>query len=59
MGIVAALNDLLFGLLALQISLIDQAKLVAAFHAWPLNRNWPLAERLDSVPRNLPQSYSP
>jgi serine/threonine-protein kinase len=38
--------DLLFGLLALQIGLIDQAKLVAAFQAWTLEKGRPLAEHL-------------
>ena len=40
-------RDLLFGLLALQTGLINQAQLVAAFHAWtqdrdrPWPRSWP------------------
>ncbi len=46
MGTVAAEKNLLFGLLALQVGLIDQSKLVAAFHAWTLDRNRPLAEHL-------------
>ena len=39
-------RDLLFGLLALQTGLINQAQLVAAFHAWtqararPWPRSW-------------------
>jgi tetratricopeptide (TPR) repeat protein/tRNA A-37 threonylcarbamoyl transferase component Bud32 len=39
-------KDLLFGLLALQIGLIDQAQLVAAFQAWTLNRERSLADHL-------------
>ena len=39
-------RDLLFGLLALQVGLIDQAKLVAAFQAWTLDKSRPLAEHL-------------
>jgi hypothetical protein len=31
-------RDLLFGLIALQVGLIDQAKLVAAFQAWTLDK---------------------
>ena len=38
--------NLLFGLLALQNGLIDQAKLVAAFQAWTLEKVRPLAEHL-------------
>jgi serine/threonine protein kinase len=41
-----AARDLLFGLLALQTGLIDQAKLVAAFHAWTLDKSKPLADHL-------------
>ena len=33
----------LFGLLALQNGLVDQARLVAAFQAWTLDKNRPLA----------------
>jgi serine/threonine-protein kinase len=40
--------DLLFGLLALQIGLIDQGQLVAAFQAWTRDRSHPLADRLIS-----------
>src|SRR5262245_1524919 len=36
--------DLLFGLLALQNGLIDQAQLVATFQAWTRDRARPLAE---------------
>jgi hypothetical protein len=39
-------RDLLFGLLALQIGLIDQAKLVAAFQAWTLDKDHSLADHL-------------
>jgi hypothetical protein len=46
MAALAADRDLLFGLLALQNGMIDQAKLVAAFHAWTLNKARPLAEHL-------------
>ena len=42
----AADRNLLFGLLALQIGLIDQAQLVAAFQAWTLEKGRPLAEHL-------------
>jgi tRNA A-37 threonylcarbamoyl transferase component Bud32 len=38
--------DLLFGLLALQIGLIEQGQLVAAFQAWTRDRPRPLAEHL-------------
>jgi hypothetical protein len=40
------LRDLLFGLLALQTGLINQAQLVAAFHAWTQARDRPMAEIL-------------
>ncbi len=39
-------RDLLFGLLALQNGLIDQGQLVAAFQAWTLAKERPLAEHL-------------
>jgi serine/threonine-protein kinase len=39
-------RDLLFGLLALQIGLIDQSKLVAAFQAWTLDKARSLADHL-------------
>jgi WD40 repeat protein/serine/threonine protein kinase len=39
-------RDLLFGLLALQTGLINQAQLVAAFHAWTQARNRSMAEIL-------------
>jgi eukaryotic-like serine/threonine-protein kinase len=39
-------RDLLFGLLALQIGLIDQGQLVAAFQAWTRDKARPLADQL-------------
>ncbi len=39
-------RNLLFGLLALQIGLIDQSQLVAAFQAWTLDKTRTLADRL-------------
>ncbi len=39
-------RNLLFGLLALQNGLIDQAKLVAAFQSWTLDKGRPIAEHL-------------
>ena len=42
----AADRDLLFGLLALQNGLIQQAQLVAAFHAWTCNKSRSLADHL-------------
>jgi tetratricopeptide (TPR) repeat protein/tRNA A-37 threonylcarbamoyl transferase component Bud32 len=39
-------RDLLFGLLALQTGLINQAQLVAAFHAWTQARDRSMAETL-------------
>jgi serine/threonine-protein kinase len=39
-------RQLLFGLLALQTGLIDQAALVAAFHAWTQDKSRPLADHL-------------
>jgi serine/threonine-protein kinase len=39
-------RDLLFGLLALQTGLINQAQLVAAFHAWTQARDRPMAQIL-------------
>jgi serine/threonine-protein kinase len=43
---VAADQDLLFGLIALQNGLIDQGQLVAAFQAWTLDKARSLAEHL-------------
>jgi WD40 repeat protein/tRNA A-37 threonylcarbamoyl transferase component Bud32 len=39
-------RHLLFGLLALQNGLIDQSKLVAAFHSWTQDKARPLADHL-------------
>jgi serine/threonine-protein kinase len=39
-------RDLLFGLLALQVGLIDQGQLVAAFQSWTRDKARPLAEYL-------------
>ena len=39
-------RHLLFGLLALQTGLIQQAQLVAAFHAWTCDKSRPLADHL-------------
>ena len=36
----------LFGLIALQVGLINQAQLVAAFQAWALNKVRPLSDHL-------------
>jgi serine/threonine protein kinase/tetratricopeptide (TPR) repeat protein len=44
MAAIAADRNLLFGLLALQNGLINQAQLVAAFQAWTLSRARPLAD---------------
>ena len=43
----AADRHLLFGLLALQNGLIEQAQLVAAFQAWTRDKSRPLADHLD------------
>ena len=42
-----ASRDLLFGLLALQVGLIDQARLVSAFQAWTLDKGRLLADHLE------------
>jgi serine/threonine-protein kinase len=42
-------RHLLFGLLALQVGLIDQAQLVAAFHAWTRDKARPLADHLEAL----------
>ena len=39
-------RNLLFGLIALQVGLIDQSQLVAAFQAWARDKNRPLADHL-------------
>ena len=46
MAVVAADRHLLIGLLALQTGLIDQAALMAAFHAWTQEKARPLADHL-------------
>src|SRR3954449_5745623 len=46
MAAIVADRDLLFGLLALQTGLIQQAQLVAAFHAWTGDKSRPLADHL-------------
>jgi serine/threonine-protein kinase len=46
MAAIAADRDLLFGLLALQNGLIQQAQLVAAFHAWTTDKARTLADHL-------------
>ena len=45
----AAADDLLFGLIALQNGLIDQEGLVAAFRAWTRDRAKPLADHLNAL----------
>jgi eukaryotic-like serine/threonine-protein kinase len=45
----AADRHLLFGLLSLQVGLIDQAQLVAAFHAWTRAKARPLADHLQAL----------
>src|SRR3954470_19828056 len=42
-------RDLLFGLLALQTGLIQQAQLVAAFHAWTCDKSRSLADHLTAL----------
>ncbi len=42
-------TDLLFGLIALQVGLIDQSQLVAGFQAWTLDKSKPLAEHLTGL----------
>jgi hypothetical protein len=49
MAAVAADRELLFGLLALQNGLINQAQLLAAFQAWTLERSKGLADHLVSL----------
>jgi serine/threonine-protein kinase len=39
-------RDLLFGLIALQVGLVDQAQLVSAFQAWTLDKAQSLADHL-------------
>ena len=45
----AADRDLLFGLLALQNGLADQAGLVAAFQAWSRDKRRPLADHMQGL----------
>ncbi len=45
----AADRNLIIGLLALQVGLIDQAELVAAFHAWTRDKERPLADHLERL----------
>ncbi len=59
MGAVAAERELLFGLLALQVGLIDQAKLVAAFQAWTLDKARGLAEHLVGAEPSMPTTVWP
>ena len=49
-------RNLLFGLLALQNGLIDQAQLVAAFQAWTLEKDRSLAEHLSAAVTSTPTS---
>src|SRR5262245_34259660 len=42
----AADRHLLFGMIALQVGLIDQGQLVAAFQAWARDKDRPLADHL-------------
>src|SRR5437763_867662 len=42
-------RNLLFGLLALQNGLVDQARLVGAFQAWTLDKGRSLAEHLVTI----------
>ena len=46
MNPVAADRDLLFGLLALQIGLIDQERLIASFRAWTRDKSRAMADYL-------------
>jgi hypothetical protein len=48
MPAVSADLNLLFGLLALQTGIIDQAQLVAAFQAWTLDKARSLADHLEA-----------
>jgi hypothetical protein len=49
MPVIVADRHLLFGLMALQVGLIDQARLVAAFHAWTRDKARPLADHLQAL----------
>jgi hypothetical protein len=46
MAAIAAERNLLFGLLALQIGLINQGQFVAVFQTWTLDKNRALADHL-------------
>ncbi len=58
----AADRHLLFGLIALQVGLIDQAQLVTAFQAWVRDKARPLPDHLadhgdlDAERRQAPRS---
>ena len=52
-------RNLLFGLLALQNGLIDQARLVGAFQAWTLEKGRPLAEHLVAMGHLTPTTGPP
>ncbi len=39
-------RHLLFGLIALQVGLVDQSQLVAAFQAWARDKSRPLCDHL-------------
>jgi eukaryotic-like serine/threonine-protein kinase len=54
----AADRHLLFGLLALQTGLIQQAQLVAAFHAWTGDKARPLADHLIALGHLSPTQRS-
>src|SRR5262249_53500554 len=49
MAAISAERDLIFGLLALQVGLINQGHLVAAFQAWTLDKVRALADHLISL----------
>ena len=61
----AADRNLLFGLIALQVGLIDQAQLVAAFQAWTRDKSRRLADHLadrgglDATPAPPSRRWSP
>ncbi len=51
-------RNLLFGLLALQVGLINQGQLVAAFQAWTLDKARDLAAQL-TAPATLTPTSAP
>ena len=55
----AAEGSFLFGLLALQIGLIDQGQLVAAVQAWTLDKARSLAEHLVARGTSIPKTALP